>query len=64
VPETSLLRLSAELGGLYGIVEGNDSAPTSQVGVAYLGYERQLEQLLGRWDSLRREGQGLGVVER
>jgi photosystem II stability/assembly factor-like uncharacterized protein len=64
VQESNLLRLSGELGGLYGIVEGNDSAPTSQVAMQFFSLQRSLQDALGRWDALRQEGAGLGVVGR
>ncbi|MGA2382736.1 MAG: glycoside hydrolase [Gemmatimonadales bacterium] len=64
VQESNLLRLAGELGGLYGIVEGNDSAPTSQVAMQFFSVQRSLQDALGRWDALRQEGAGLGVVGR
>ncbi|MGD0992135.1 MAG: glycoside hydrolase [Gemmatimonadales bacterium] len=64
VQESNLLRLAGELGGLYGIVEGNDSAPTSQAAMQFFSLQRSLQDALGRWDALRQEGAGLGVVGR
>jgi hypothetical protein len=58
------MRLAGELGGLYGIVEGNDSAPTSQVVMAFFNLQRSFQETLGRWDALRQEGAGLGVAGR
>ena len=59
-PQSNLMRLNGELGGLYGIVEGNDSAPTSQVVLAFFNLQRALQEALGRWDALRQQGAGLG----
>ena len=64
VPPSDLMRVNGELGALYGIVEGNDSAPTSQLAAAYFTVQLQLQDLLGRWDAVRQEGVGLGVVGR
>jgi len=64
VPESNLLRLAGELGGLYGIVEGHDSAPTSQVVMSFFNLQRSFQETLGRWDALRQEGAGLGVAGR
>jgi hypothetical protein len=63
-PQGSLMQVDGELGGLYSIIEGNDSAPTSQAVMAFFTYEHTLTALLGRWDALRREASGLGVVGR
>ncbi len=60
----NLLRISGELGSVYSIVEGNDSAPTDEVARAFFTYSRSLQALLNRWDALRQEGAGLGVVGR
>ena len=60
----NLMRISGELGSIYSIVEGNDSAPTEEVARAYFTYSRSLQALLNRWDALRQEGAGMGVVGR
>ena len=60
-PQSNLTRLNGELGGLFGIVEGYDGAPTTQALRAVAVAERTLTDLLARWDGLQREGAGLGV---
>lgn len=45
-------------------MEGNDSAPTSQVVMAFFNLQRSFQETLGRWDALRQEGAGLGVAGR
>jgi len=60
----NLLRISGELGSVYSIVEGNDSAPTDEVARAFFTYSRSLQALLNRWDALRQEGAGMGVAGR
>jgi hypothetical protein len=63
-PQSNLTRVSGELGGLYGIVEGYDGAPTTQALRAVAAAERTVTDLLARWDGLKREGAGLGVQGR
>ena len=58
------MQLAGQLGGMYGVVEGNDSAPTSQVVMAFFNLQRSLQETFGRWDALRQEGAGLRVVGR
>jgi hypothetical protein len=60
----NLARVNAALGGLYGIVEGYDGAPTTQAARAVGVAERTLADLLARWDALKREGASLGVPGR
>jgi hypothetical protein len=54
------MQLAGQLGGLYGIVEGNDSAPTSQVVMVFFNLQRSFQETLGRWDALRQVGRGWG----
>ncbi len=41
-----------------------DSAPTSQVVMAFFNLQHSLQETFGRWDALRQEGAELGVVWR
>jgi photosystem II stability/assembly factor-like uncharacterized protein len=63
-PADNLTRVNGQLGGLYGIVEGYDGAPTSQALRAVAAAERAVTDLLARWDALKREGVALGVPSR
>jgi photosystem II stability/assembly factor-like uncharacterized protein len=51
----SLASLNGQLGGLYGMVEGTDAAPTPQASAAVAAADRALGRLLTRWAGLRRE---------
>jgi hypothetical protein len=51
--ESSLRRLNGDLGSLYGVVEGADAGPTSQVVEAAGRVERLLEDTLARWEAIR-----------
>ncbi|MGH7533734.1 MAG: hypothetical protein ACREL4_10620, partial [Gemmatimonadales bacterium] len=42
-----------EIGGVYGIVEGADAAPTSQAALAAHRLDRQAARLQSRWSALR-----------
>jgi hypothetical protein len=63
-PADNLTRVNGQLGGLYGIVEGYDGAPTSQALRAVAAAERAVTDLLARWGVLTREGAALGVPSR
>ncbi|MDP6371553.1 MAG: hypothetical protein QF463_11095 [Vicinamibacterales bacterium] len=52
--ESSLQRLNGDLGSLYGIVEGADLGPTSQVVEAAGRTERALRDALARWAAIAR----------
>ena len=50
---TSLAAINGELATLYGIVEGADAAPTTQVLAALSNVQQQLASLLASWSNLR-----------
>ncbi|HJO38283.1 MAG TPA: hypothetical protein QF650_06710 [Vicinamibacterales bacterium] len=52
--ESSIQRLNGDLGSLYGIVEGADVGPTSQVVEAAGRTERALQDALARWAAIAR----------
>jgi hypothetical protein len=55
----TLASLNAQLGGLYGLLQGTDAAPTIQATRAVGAAERSLIPLLARWALLRREATAL-----
>jgi photosystem II stability/assembly factor-like uncharacterized protein len=64
VPPDNLTRTNGELSTLYRIVEGYDGAPTTEVVRAVGHAERVVTLLLERWEGLKREAAGLGLVGR
>ena len=50
--ESSLRQLNGDLGSLYGVVEGADAGPTSQVVEAAGRVERGLRDTLARWGAI------------
>jgi len=52
--ESSLRQLNSALGSLFRMVERTDRGPTSQVVEAIGNRERQLREVLERWETLRR----------
>ena len=52
VVESSLRRLNGDLGSLYGLIDGVDAGPTSQVVEAAGQVERVLRDTLARWEAI------------
>ena len=55
----TLAALNGQLGGLYGLIEGTDAAPTIEGAAAVGRAVRSLAPLLARWDALKAEGETL-----
>ena len=52
-PDRTLSGLRGEMTALYGIVEGADLTPTSQVRAALIGLEQDFAALMAGWEALR-----------
>jgi len=55
----TLASLNGQLGGLFGLLQGTDAAPTLQATTAVGRAERDLAPVLARWAALRREAAAL-----